>query len=141
MSIFGDIANGLKWLVGEATHPGTWVPKVVTITEDVVEDVGTLLPEAVQIFSDTEVLALAAVADGGQMISQINVLLLGISQAIAVGGIEDIAADQAVIAALKGLISYLENKNNWAQVLQALGQLIKDYDTFGASAKAAIAKI
>lgn len=140
MKILTDVVNGLKWIGAEAAKAIEFVPKVVKITEDVKQDAGTLLPAAVQVFTDVEQLGLAAVKDGGAMVSSLQVLGLSIAEA-ASAKLTNISEDEAVIAAFKAVVVQAETSGNWVDVMNALATLTKSWDEFGAASKAALAQI
>jgi hypothetical protein len=140
MAFLQDIVFGFEWLGQEIAKAASWVPTVLTVVEDLAQDVDTLLPEVVSVITDVENLALSAIKDGGQAISSGQVLILAITQATS-AGILDVAADEAVVAAFKGFVTEVGTKSTWSDVMTAMTQMIQDYDTFGASAKAAVVQL
>lgn len=135
-----DVKIGLVWLGKEVKKVVEWVPKVVKLTDDIEQDAQTLFPQALLVFEDVEDLALAAVKDGGHVVSAAQVLGLAIAEAVEAKML-NIADDEAVVAAFKGFVQNAIQHGNWLDVLNALAKLTQDYDQFGATAKAAIAKL
>lgn len=140
MNVFAKVVTGLKWVGKDIAKVFVWGPKIIKITEDVEGDAHTLLPQAVQVFTDVDVLVIAAVKDSAQDLSALNVLVLSIEQAAQASGI-DVAKDEAVLAAFEGLVKQIGTKSTYTDVLSAMAKLVTDWDAFGASAKTALEKI
>jgi hypothetical protein len=137
---FVEIAAGVEWVGKEIAHVAEWVPKVVTIVNDAEADAETLLPQAVKVFEDADRVALAAIKDSGAAIADAEALCAAIVLAAKADGL-NIANDEAVIAAFRAFVSQVTSKSNYIDLLSAVKTLVTDYDTFGASAKAAIDKM
>lgn len=137
---FTAIVSGLTWIGKELANVGEWVPKVVKIVDDVEGDAQTLLPQVVTVFEDVDELVIAAIKDGGAVLTTAEALTAAIVVAAKADGL-NIASDTAVVAAFEAFITDVKNGATWTDVLVALKKLVADYDTFGADAKAAIAKI
>jgi hypothetical protein len=137
---FSKIAHGVVWLGKEIAKPFHWVPKVLTVTKDVAADAKVLLPQVISVFEDVDALALAAIKDGGADLLAADDLVAAIMAAAKSDGL-NIAADEAVLTALKAFAAKVTAKGTYGEMIAAVQKLVKDYDTFGASAKAAIAKI
>lgn len=140
MKFFSDIVNGLKWVGKELAGVTSWIPKVVKIVDDVDEDAAQLLPQVVTVFEDVDGLVVAAVKDGGSCITAAEALTAAIITAATLDAL-NIASDMAVAAAFETFIDEVKSKGTWTDVLTALKKLTTDWDTFGANAKAAIAKL
>ncbi len=137
---FQKIASGFVWVGKELAAAGTWVPKVIRIVNDAEKDAQSLLPQAVTVFEDVDAVALSAIKDGGSALLSADNLVTAIVAASKVDGL-NIAADEAVGVALKSFIQEVTSKNTWTTLMWSMKKLVSDWDEFGASAKAAIAKL
>jgi hypothetical protein len=133
MNPFSIIVNAFRWLGHELI---TWVPRGFLIAEDVVDGAEKLLPEGVQLLSDVNTLALDVIKDAGQAVGLAESVFLAIREAAA-AGIVDVAADEAVVAAFQALVTHLDDKSTWVDVIAGLKTLATDYNTFIGAAKAA----
>ncbi len=140
MAFLAEVVTGLKWFGAEVEKAVDFVPKIIEITDDVEADAATLLPEAVSVFTDVENLALAAIKDGGQVVSSAQVLALAITEAYT-AKLLNISQDEAVVAAFEGFVKEVTATATWIDVLAAISTLVTDWDKFGASSKAAVAKL
>jgi hypothetical protein len=139
-NIFTEIVGGLQWVGKELQKAIDFVPKIVTLTDDVEADAETLLPETVTIFTDAEALGMAVIKDGGQLLGTLQTVGLTIELAVAAKGL-DAAQDEAVLAAVQALVKQAIASGTWTDVFAAVQKLVKDWDTFGASSNAAIKKL
>jgi len=140
MNIFSEIVKGFIW-IGKALADATkWIPRIVTITEDVGQDAEDLLPQATAVLVDVDKLALAAIKDGGSALTAAAALTAAIVTAAEAEAL-NISADEAVVAALKTFIAEVTAKSTWNELLTALQKLVTDWDTFGAAAEAALKKL
>ena len=144
-NIFSEVAKGFEWLGKEILTPFKAVNKVVVVSDDVKEDAETLLPEVTTLIEDVDALAIASVKDGGAAISSAETLTAAIvkaatdAEAINIAGtLKDVPT---VVAAFQAFIAEVTSKSTWSDVLAAQSKLITDYDTLGASAKTAVAKL
>lgn len=137
---FALIVSGLEWVGKEIAHVAEWVPKVVTLTNDVEADAQTLLPQVVNVFTAADGLVLAAVKDGGSAITAVETLIGAITTAAAAKGL-NIAQDEAVATAFEAFVDEVKSSSNWADVIAQTKVLVTTWETFGAASKAAIAKL
>lgn len=138
--LFSEIAKGLTWVGKELSKVADWLPKVVTVVDDVEVDATKVLPELVIVVEDVDKLALAAVQDGGSVITKAESLTAAIVMAATQDGL-NIASDSAVVAAFEAFIADVTSTSSWSDLLSALKQLVTDYDKLGATAKAEIEKL
>ena len=141
MNIFADIAKGFKWLGKALNTAVVWVPKIVKITEDVGEDAEQLMPQATQVLIDVDTIALAAVKDGGEALTLAAALTGAVDYSRRKQGSQH-RDDEAVVYGVRGVHSGNHHeKSNWSDVLMAQQKLVTDWDTFGATAEAALKKL
>ena len=145
MSIFSEVAKGFTWLGKEILTPFGAVKKAIVLSDDLKADAETLLPQVTVLVEDVDALAVAAVKDGGAAVSVAETLVAAIvktatdADAINIAGaLKDVPA---VVAAFEAFIAEVTAKSTWSDVLTAQAKLITDYDTLGASAKTAVAKL
>ena len=144
MLLFSEIAQGLVWLGKEVIAVKDWIQKVVKTADEVEQDAATLLPQTVILIEDVESIANAAMTTVGEDLSSLQVLVSAIEQLTAnnpLEEVEELITNSAVQAALKGVMKQVFGKATYSTLLAAVGKLVTDYDTFGAAAKAAIARI
>jgi len=139
-NIFSEIVKGFTWLGKEIVDAPAQIKRVLTIADDVKADAGTLLPEVVTVIDDVDAVAVAAVKDGGAALSDADKLGVAILTAAQKDGI-DIASDAAVVTALEAFIQQVTTSSNWSDLIAANKKLVTDYDTLGASAKAALEQL
>jgi hypothetical protein len=140
MNIFSEIAKGFIW-IGKAIADATkWIPRIVTITEDVGQDAEQLIPQATTVLLDVDDLALAAVKDGGAALTSAAALTAAIVAAAESNAL-NIAEDEAVVTAFEAFIKEVATKSTWSDVITAQQKLVADWDTFGAAAEAALKKL
>lgn len=140
MKLFSDIIKGLEWLGKEIATGLKWIPRVITITEDVGEDAATLLPQATNVLEDVDALALAAIKDGGACLASAETLTAAIVTAAKADAL-NIPNDEAVVAAFTAFITEVTTKSTWSDLLTAQQKLVTDWDKFGSASMAAIRKI
>lgn len=140
MKFFSEIVNGFKWLGKELSIAPKWIQKVVTITSDVEEDAATLCPQLITLIADVDSVAVAVVKDGGAAFISVEALSVAILAAVSSKGL-NISQDAAVVAAFQTFITEVTASGTWTDVLTSTKKLIADYDTFGATAKAALQKL
>jgi hypothetical protein len=140
VNFFKAIGEGFVWVGKELTKAVNWIPKVVTLVDDVEADTSTILPELAAVVDDAGEVAKAAIADSGSAIADAEALVQAIAAAAADKAL-NIAEDEAVVAAFKTFITQVTTKTNFSDVLTAAQKLVVDYDKLGASAKAALAKL
>lgn len=139
-NFFQKIASGFVWIGKEIAKASTWIPKVVTLVDDVEGDASTLLPELAKVVDDAGEVAVAAVKDSGADIAAAEGLVAAIVTAAKADAL-NIADDEAVAAAFKTFIAAVTASSNYLDMLAAVKTLVTDYDALGASAKAALAKL
>lgn len=140
MNLFADIAKGFTWLGHAIADATKWIPRIVTITDDVGTDAETLIPQATTVLVDVDNLALAAIKDGGAALTSAAALTGAIITAAQADAI-NIADDEAVVAAFQAFIKEVSTKDTWSDVLTAQQKLVTDWDSFGAAAEAALKKL
>jgi hypothetical protein len=139
-NFFSKIASGFVWLGKEIVKVADWLPRVVTLVDDVEEDAATILPQLTTVIEDVETISLTAVKDSGGSIAAAEALVAAIVTAAKADGL-NIASDTAVVAAFQTFIADVTAKSTWTDLIAALQKLVTDYDALGASAKAAIQKL
>jgi hypothetical protein len=139
-NFFQKIAAGFVWLGKSLVKVGDWLPKVVTLGDDVKEDAETILPQLVTVIEDVDTVSLTAIKDSGASLAAAEALVAAIVTAAKADAL-NIPADEAVAAAFSAFILDVTNKSNYADIIAAVQKLVSDYDTFGATAKAAIEKL
>ncbi len=139
-NFFSVIASGFEWIGKELAKAAEWVPKLITIVDDVEADAGTILPEISTVIDDAGELVAAAVKDSGADLQATEALVAAIVTAAKADAL-NIADDEAVVAAFQTFIATVTKTSNYSDVLTALSKLVADYDTLGASVKAALSKL
>jgi len=139
-NIFSEMVKGFSWLGKEIVDAPAQIKRVLTIADDVKADAATLLPEVVTVIDDVDAVAVAAVKDGGAALSDADQLGVAILLAAQQDGV-NIASDAAVVTALEAFIRQVTTSSNWSDLIAANKKLVADYDTLGASAKAALRQL
>lgn len=140
MNIFSEVAKGFVWLGKAIADATTWVPRIVTVTEDVGQDAETLIPQATTVLLDVDNLALATVKDGGATLTAAAALTAAIVTAAEADAL-NIADDENVAAAFSAFITKVTTTSTWSDVLTAQQKLVTDWNSFGAAAEAALKKL
>jgi hypothetical protein len=145
MNVFSEIVKGLDWLGKEIVKVGDFLPKVVTLVEDVEADAQTVLPELVTVIDDVGTLAEAVVTDSGACMTAVETLYKAIEAEVSDISSSNLSAAIAsapdVVSAFEAFITEVTTKGTWADVLSAISQLATDYDTLGTSLKTAVAQL
>lgn len=139
-NFFQKIGEGFEWIGKELAKAVTWVPKIVTIVDDVENDAGTILPEIGQVIDDAGIVVTTAVKDGGSDVASAEALITAIVAAAAQEGI-NIAADTAVAAAFETFIKTVTTSSNFADLITAVKNLTLAYDKLGGSIKTALTQL
>lgn len=140
MNLFTEIAKGIKWVGKELSKVSEWIPKLVTLVDDVEEDATTAFPELVTVVEDVEALVIAGVKDSGSGIAALQNLVTTVTLAVGQEGL-NVASDTAVVAAFETFISTVKSGSTWTDVLKAYAKLVTDYDTLKGTALAEIQKL
>lgn len=140
MNIFSEIAKGFTWIGKALADVTKWVPRIVTIVDDVGEDAETLMPQATQVLTDVDNLALAAIKDGGAALTSAAALTAAIVTAAQANAL-NIADDEAVVTAFQAFITEVSTQSTWSDLLTAQQKLVTDWDSFGAAAETALKKL
>jgi hypothetical protein len=142
---FTEIVAGLKWLGSKIAKVADWLPKVITLADDVDADATTVLPELTAVVEDADALAVAAVKDGGAALAATATLVAQIeAEATTASSGNFIAAlenSQTLLTAAEAWWSAVVSHGSYSDVIAAEQKLVKDYDTFGATAKTAVEKL
>lgn len=137
---FTKIVEGLEWVGQHVGLIPKELEKVITVAEDVNADAETLCPQAIALIGDTTQLAEACVKDSGVAIEAFGTLSAAITTAIAAKGL-NFAADESVAAAVEAFGKAIVDHGTWEDVINGLHKTVADAGQFGASAKAALAKL
>lgn len=139
-NFFQKVGAGFVWIGKELAKAAEWVPKLVTLVNEVKADAGTILPEIATVIDDAGDVATAAVTDSGAAIAAAQNLVAAIVAAAKADAL-NIAADETVASTFQTFITEVSTKSTWGDVLTALQQLVTDYDTLGGAVKTALTQL
>jgi hypothetical protein len=144
-NIFTEVVTGLKWLGNKIVTVSEWLPKVVKLANDVDGDAETVLPDLTTVVEDVDSLAVAAVKDGGAVLTATATLVAQVeAEATTASSGNFLAAIEnspALLKAAEAWWSAVIAHGSYSDVIAAEQKLVADYDKLGATAKAAIAQL
>jgi hypothetical protein len=139
MSIFDKIKSGLDWFGKEIGKGLAYLPKVITLVEDVEGDAQQVLPQAIKVVQDAGAVAAAAAKDAGKPLTDLAALVAAVTLALANKAI-NLSADAGVLAAVEQLGADF-NAAQWQDLLTAVDTLGSDVKALDATLLADLQKL
>jgi hypothetical protein len=131
MNPFKKIVSGLVWLGKEVAKPFVEAKKIITIVPELEQDAQSLLPEAIAVIDDAGSLSVAAVKDGGEMVTLLEAAITDAETGNVTGA----------LASAEQLFSDVTHLATFKDVVTKWKQLVVDYDKLGADGEAALKRV
>jgi len=138
-NIFQKIAPGLEWFGKEIGKGIAFLPKLITLADDVDADAQVVLPQTITVVEDAAALAAAAAKDSGKFMVDFAALAGAVGLAIAAKAVS-ISADAGVVAAVEKFAADF-NQANVQDILTAWDKLAADVKTLDATLLAELPKL
>ena len=132
--IFNKIAAGLCWLPKEIGKGFSKLTRLITVTDDAKQMASDVLPKLLNTLDFVRQLVTASIKDGGAFIAALTALGTSVAAA-AEAGVTNLAADEAVVVAIKNLIGLI-NQTHIADILAAWKGLVNAAHELDATAEA-----
>lgn len=137
--IFNKIAAGICWLPKEIGKGFSKLTRLITVTNDAKQLASDVLPKLLNTLDFVRQLVTATIKDGGAFLAAITGLGTAVAAAVE-AGITNIAADEAVVVAVKNLIGII-NQAHIADILSAWRGLVNAAHELDATAEADLKKL
>jgi len=137
--IFNKIAAGLCWLPKEIGKGFSKLTRLITVTDDAKQMASDVLPKLLNTLEFVRQLVTASIKDGGAFIAALTTLGTSVAAA-AEAGVTNLAADEAVVVAIKNLIGLI-NQTHIADILAAWKGLVNAAQELDATAEADLKKL